>query len=49
MIQISPSLTTAMPESASGTETPAAMNVRPITVSGMARVNPMTVIIHTMT
>ncbi len=44
-----PSLTTAIPERASGTLTPAAMNVSPMTVSGMPSVNPITVIIQTMT
>ena len=32
---------TAMPERASGTLTPAAMKVRPITVSGIPRVKPV--------
>jgi hypothetical protein len=36
-----PSLQTAMPERASGTLTPAAMKVRPITVSGIPRVKPV--------
>ena len=44
-----PSLTTAIPDRASGTLTPAAMKVRPMTVSGIPNVKPMTVIIHTIT
>ena len=44
-----PSLTTATPERQSGTLTPAAMKVSPITVSGIPKVNPITVIIQTMT
>gem|GEM_PF-6033023 len=37
-----PSLTTANDESASGTDTPAATNVSPITVSGTPSVLPIT-------
>ena len=44
-----PSLTTAIPASASGTLTPAAINVKPMTVSGIMNVAPITVIIHTIT
>ena len=42
-----PSRTTAIPDSASGTLTPAAIKVRPITVSGIPNVKPITVIIQT--
>ena len=42
-----PSRTTAIPDSASGTLTPAAIKVRPITVSGIPKVKPITVIIQT--
>ena len=43
-----PSLITAIELRASGTDTPAATNVNPITVSGMANVEPITVIIQTI-
>ena len=43
-----PSLTTAIPASASGTLTPAAINVNPITVSGIINVEPIIVIIQTI-
>jgi hypothetical protein len=45
----SPSLATKRPANASGTLVPAANSVRPITVSGMPQVSPITVTIQTST